>query len=153
MAEDRLPIMHRMIVADSERERKAALDTLHGMQMTDFEGIFSNMRGLPVIIRLLDPPLHEFLPKEADLKEQLVELENNGKGITIEADGLRKMLIKVESLRESNPMMGFPRMPSRDCVSRDLFHAGACDLRCLDARSQGRFRPASGDHDSAGRID
>ena len=107
MAEDRLPIMHRMIVADSERERKAALDTLHGMQMTDFEGIFRNMRGLPVIIRLLDPPLHEFLPKEADLKEQLVELENNGKGITIEADGLRKMLIKVESLRESNPMMGF----------------------------------------------
>lgn len=107
MAEERLPIMHRMIVADSERERKAALDTLHGMQMADFEGIFRNMKGLPVIIRLLDPPLHEFLPKEEELKEQLLELEKNGKGITIEADALRKMLIKLDSLKEANPMMGF----------------------------------------------
>ena len=62
MAEDRLPVVREMILADDEDGRRAALDRLLPMQQADFEGIFEAMAGLPVTIRLLDPPLHEFLP-------------------------------------------------------------------------------------------
>ena len=62
---DRLPVVQEMILADSEAGRRAALDRLLPFQQADFEGIFEAMAGLPVTIRLLDPPLHEFLPDEA----------------------------------------------------------------------------------------
>ena len=60
--DERLPVMQEMILADSEAGRRAALDRLLPFQQSDFEGIFEAMAGLPVTIRLLDPPLHEFLP-------------------------------------------------------------------------------------------
>jgi pyruvate,orthophosphate dikinase len=107
MAADRLPVMQRLVVADSYEERVAALDELKVMQKEDFYGILKEMQGLPVIIRLLDPPLHEFMPKERDLEEELAELVAAGKEHSPEADRVRKVMAKVESLKESNPMLGF----------------------------------------------
>ena len=107
MAADRLPVMQRLVVADSYEERVKALDELKVMQKEDFYGILKEMQGLPVIIRLLDPPLHEFMPKERDLEEELAELVAAGKEHSPEADGVRKVMAKVESLKESNPMLGF----------------------------------------------
>ncbi|NLT24978.1 MAG: pyruvate, phosphate dikinase, partial [Syntrophorhabdus sp.] len=69
MATDRLPVMQRLVVADTYEERLEALEELKVMQVEDFYGILKEMHGLPVIIRLLDPPLHEFMPKERDLEE------------------------------------------------------------------------------------
>ncbi|MBL3538308.1 pyruvate, phosphate dikinase [Aminivibrio sp.] len=107
MAADRLPVMQRLVVADSYEERVAALDELKVMQKEDFYGILKEMQGLPVIIRLLDPPLHEFMPKERDLEEELAELVAAGKEHSPEADRVRNVMAKVESLKESNPMLGF----------------------------------------------
>jgi pyruvate, orthophosphate dikinase len=88
MAEDRLPVMREMIMADSERGRREALERILPMQQADFEGIFEAMAGLPVTIRLLDPPLHEFLPS----------LEEAG-------DDLR-LRDRIRVLHEVNPMLG-----------------------------------------------
>ena len=87
MAEDRLPVVRAMILASGEDERRAALEKLLPLQQEDFEGIFEAMAGLPVTIRLLDPPLHEFLPPpdEADSPE---------------------MRRRIRSLQEANPMLG-----------------------------------------------
>jgi pyruvate,orthophosphate dikinase len=87
MAEDRLPIVREMILARDEEERRAALDRLLPMQQSDFEGIFDAMSGLPVTIRLLDPPLHEFLPP---LEEAT-------------SDAMRD---RIRQLQEANPMLG-----------------------------------------------
>ena len=87
MAEDRLPVVREMIMASSEDERRRALDRLLPHQQADFEGIFEAMAGLPVTIRLLDPPLHEFLPPlEEATDEQMRE--------------------RIRALREANPMLG-----------------------------------------------
>ncbi|GAB1487462.1 hypothetical protein MASR2M79_25210 [Aminivibrio sp.] len=107
MAADRLPVMQRLIVADTHEERVEALEELKVMQTEDFYGILKEMAGLPVIIRFLDPPLHEFMPREADLREELDELTAAGKENSPEADHVRKVMAKVESLKESNPMLGF----------------------------------------------
>ncbi len=87
MADDRLPLVRAMILASSEEERRTALDKLLPFQQRDFEGILAAMAGLPVTIRLLDPPLHEFLPslEEADSED---------------------MARRIRALRESNPMLG-----------------------------------------------
>jgi pyruvate,orthophosphate dikinase len=85
--DERLPVMQEMILADSESERRAALDKLLPFQQSDFEGIFEAMAGLPVTIRLLDPPLHEFLPEEADATSD-------------------KLRARIRALHESNPMLG-----------------------------------------------
>ncbi len=87
MAQDRLPVVQRMIMAEDEKGRRAALDQLLPMQQKDFEGIFEAMAGLPVTIRLLDPPLHEFLPDEEHATD----------------DRMRR---RIRALRESNPMLG-----------------------------------------------
>jgi pyruvate,orthophosphate dikinase len=93
----RILAVRRMILADDEAERQRALDGLLPMQRSDFEGIFRAMDGLPVTIRLLDPPLHEFLPHEEDERAELArEL-----GISLAA--LRS---KLEALHEFNPMLG-----------------------------------------------
>ncbi len=102
--EERLPIVQRMILADTSEERTAALDELLPFQRADFEGLFEVMDGLPVIIRLIDPPLHEFLPDICELQEEVVTMRAQG-----ETEGLaeKEALLKdVESLHESNPMMG-----------------------------------------------
>jgi len=85
--DERLPVMQEMIAADSERGRRAALERLLPFQQADFEGIFEAMAGLPVTIRLLDPPLHEFLPDEAHAGDE-------------------RMRARIRALREANPMLG-----------------------------------------------
>src|SRR5881628_914254 len=87
--EDRLPIVQAMIMANTERERQEALDKLLPIQRGDFEGILAAMGDLPVVIRLIDPPLHEFLPKYED---RLLEAE--------------RLLRSVAAMREVNPMLG-----------------------------------------------
>jgi pyruvate,orthophosphate dikinase len=102
--EERLPIVQRMILAKSEEEREKSLDELLPFQRSDFEGIFKAMDGLPVIIRLIDPPLHEFMPDERGLLEQIIEkrVKKETKGLA----ELEELLAAVESMHESNPMMG-----------------------------------------------
>ncbi|HEY6836240.1 MAG TPA: pyruvate, phosphate dikinase, partial [Gaiellaceae bacterium] len=87
MAEERLPVVREMIMAAGEDERRAALDRLLPHQQGDFEGIFEAMAGLPVTIRLLDPPLHEFLPPLEEAKDE-------------------RMRERIRALQESNPMLG-----------------------------------------------
>ena len=110
MGVDRLPVMQKLIVAlgdSDDTERRKALSQLKVMQKEDFMGIFRAMDGLPVIIRLLDPPLHEFLPKEPNVLEALEGLEKAGKGASPEAEAWRKTLTKIHQLHENNPMLGF----------------------------------------------
>lgn len=107
MAAERLPVMKEMIIAGDREERVRALDRLEVMQKEDFRGIFRAMAGKPVTVRLLDPPLHEFLPHEDDLKEQLAALEARGQSLSAEAQEVRKTLYKARSLKEANPMLGF----------------------------------------------
>ena len=87
MAEERLPVVREMIMAADEQERRAALDKLLPMQQGDFEGIFEAMAGLPVTIRLLDPPLHEFLPSAEEATDE-------------------RMRERIAALHETNPMLG-----------------------------------------------
>ncbi|MCL4474438.1 MAG: pyruvate, phosphate dikinase [Actinobacteria bacterium] len=105
MAEDRLPTVRAMILAEDKEERAAALAKLLPMQQGDFEGIFEAMHGLPVTIRLLDPPLHEFLP---DYTELMVELEHAKCTGASEAEiaGKESLAARVRSLKEMNPMLG-----------------------------------------------
>ena len=87
MAEDRLPVVREMIMASGEDERRSALERLLPHQQSDFEGIFEAMAGLPVTIRLLDPPLHEFLPPLEEAKDE-------------------RMRERIKALHETNPMLG-----------------------------------------------
>ncbi|MDR1379188.1 MAG: pyruvate, phosphate dikinase [Synergistaceae bacterium] len=107
MATDRLPVVQELIVADTLDERLVALSRLKVMQKGDFVEIFKAMDGFPVIVRLLDPPLHEFMPKEPTILEGLSELEKKGQANSSEALRLQKTLAKVRQLHESNPMLGF----------------------------------------------
>jgi pyruvate,orthophosphate dikinase len=108
MSADRLPVVQAMILADNVEERKAALDQLLPMQQGDFEGIFAAMNGLPVTIRLLDPPLHEFLPKLEDLLLQQERMKSGtAEAYTAaERQELEKLIRKVRNLHEMNPMLG-----------------------------------------------
>ncbi len=107
MADDRLPVMQEMIIAGDAGSRKEELEKLRPMQKKDFQEIFDAMTGFPVIIRLLDPPLHEFLPNEDELNDYLSDLENTGYKNSEEADKVRKALEMTEKLSETNPMLGF----------------------------------------------
>ncbi|MFW2388249.1 MAG: putative PEP-binding protein, partial [Polyangiales bacterium] len=112
---DRLPTVQRMITTRSPAERREAVDALLPFQRADFAGLFKAMDGLPVIIRLIDPPLHEFLPSFEELTRELADLqiritsartlaeveEITGKLLETQA-----MLGRVTSLKESNPMLG-----------------------------------------------
>jgi pyruvate,orthophosphate dikinase len=104
-AEDRIEHMRAMILADNEKDRRAALKKLLPMQRSDFAGLFKAMDGLPVVIRLLDPPLHEFLPKREDLLVQIARLEES-KPKSPKLKELRTLLHRVEELHEMNPMLG-----------------------------------------------
>jgi pyruvate,orthophosphate dikinase len=105
MEPERLPIVQRMILAKTPKDRKTALDELLPFQRKDFVGIFRAMDGLPVVIRLIDPPLHEFLPKHDELLREVVELEcRSPKSPKLKR--LRTLLAAVESMAEMNPMLG-----------------------------------------------
>ncbi|HCJ79064.1 MAG TPA: pyruvate, phosphate dikinase, partial [Desulfotomaculum sp.] len=105
MAQERLPIVQQMILAADPKERQKALDKLLPMQQTDFYGILKAMAGYPVTIRLLDPPLHEFLPDTEELIEEISRLFYT-KGDQKELKKKEDLLKKVRALAEFNPMLG-----------------------------------------------
>jgi len=105
MAEDRIPLVRAMILSETVEERAEALDKLLPMQRGDFEGIFTAMDGLPVTIRLLDPPLHEFLPSLADVRVALTEMKLKG-APAAEIAKQEELFAKVRAQAEANPMLG-----------------------------------------------
>jgi len=105
MAADRLPAVRRMILAESHEARAEALDEILPMQQADFESIFTAMKGLPVTVRLLDPPLHEFLPNLVEQSLLVQRLELTG-GDASELEAARAPLPQVQRLHELNPMLG-----------------------------------------------
>jgi len=138
----RLPIVQRMILAKDEVVRKAALDELLPYQRADFDGLFAAMDGYPVIIRLIDPPLHEFMPDEEKLLEEVITMRVKG-----ETKGLAEkeaLLEAIRGLHESNPMMGLRgvrlsvEMPLIvEMQVRAIFEAAAdCTLRGVHAKPE-----------------
>ncbi|AQP45841.1 pyruvate, phosphate dikinase [Tessaracoccus flavus] len=105
MAQDRLPAVRRMILAESSEQRAAALEEILPMQQSDFEGVFTAMKGLPVTVRLLDPPLHEFLPNLVEQSLLVQRLEMSG-GDSEELGEAKQTLAQVKRLHELNPMLG-----------------------------------------------
>src|SRR5579883_518083 len=117
-AEDRLPHMQAMILATDEKTRKKALQKLLPMQRKDFAGLFEAMDGFPVVIRTLDPPLHDFLPKRENLMVDIARLPNASikekrelaatykVGVADLKKHLPELLHRVEELHEFNPMLG-----------------------------------------------
>ena len=132
---ERLPIVQRMILSETSQGRTQALNELLPYQRKDFDGLFEAMDGYPVIIRLIDPPLHEFMPDEEKLLEEVITLRIKG-----EADGLAEkehLLTAIKGMHESNPMMGLRgvrlsiAMPEIvEMQVRAIFEAAAdCTLR------------------------
>jgi pyruvate, orthophosphate dikinase len=112
---ERLPVMQRMIMTDSVTERREALEELEPLQRADFLGLFQAMDGLPVIIRLVDPPLHEFLPTFEELTKRITDgkIRLSAAGSLDEVDAIlgrlrndEDLLRRVQALHESNPMLG-----------------------------------------------
>ncbi len=104
-AADRLPIVQQMILADNTEDREKALAKLLPMQRSDFKGLFETMAGFPVTIRLLDPPLHEFLPKREELMVEVAVMQAK-KAPKASIAKKEKLLHRVEELHELNPMLG-----------------------------------------------
>lgn len=102
--QERLPIVQRMILSETSEQRTKELDKLLPYQRADFEGLFEAMDGYPVIIRLIDPPLHEFLPSEETLLEEVITMRVKGETKGLEEK--EQLLSTVRALHESNPMMG-----------------------------------------------
>ena len=139
---ERLPIVQRMILAKSVEARGEELDQLLPFQRSDFAGILEAMSGYPVIIRLIDPPLHEFLPSADALEEEIIKLRLanladyvSGKPLVKEIQKLVDLKAEVEKLHESNPMMGLRgvrlsiMMPQVvEMQVRAIFEA-ACDVK------------------------
>ncbi len=103
--QDRLPVVQEMILARDDATRQAALDRLLPVQTEDFRGILRAMQGLPVVIRLIDPPLHEFLPSLEDLLVEVTELRVKGDN-PAELKRKEEMLAQVQAMHEQNPMLG-----------------------------------------------
>ena len=132
-AEDRIPIMQEMILARTRVDREAALSKLLPMQRDDFKGLYREMKGYPVTIRLLDPPLHEFLPKREELMVEVTKLELIHADRSI-IEEKKRLLERVEELHEFNPMLGlrgcrlgiyYPEITRMQ--ARAIFEA-ACDV-------------------------
>jgi len=131
--EKKLPHMRAMILANTEKDRRAALKKLLPLQRSDFAGVFRAMDGFPVTIRTLDPPLHEFLPRREDLMVEIAVLEET-KPKASKLKELRTLLRRVEELHEFNPMLGhrgcrlgitYPEIT--EMQARAIFEA-ACDV-------------------------
>ncbi|MBV9055922.1 MAG: pyruvate, phosphate dikinase [Candidatus Eremiobacteraeota bacterium] len=144
MQQERLPIVHQMILAVTAGERAKALEQLLPFQRDDFGGILKAMEGLPVTIRLLDPPLHEFLPSLEQLLVETTELRLTKGTDAPDYRAKSAMLRRVQQLHEQNPMLGlrvcrlgivFPEI--YEMQVRAIFEA-ACDLKArgIDARPE-----------------
>ena len=116
--------IREMIVADTKESREKALAKLLPFQRDDFAGLFREMKGRPVTIRLLDPPLHEFL-SEHHLHEQPELAEKLAKQLGVSAEAIER---RVEESQRDEPHAGPPRLPAGDRLSRDHRHAGAGHL-------------------------
>jgi len=116
-ATDRLPIVQEMILAESTEERQAAIDRLLPIQRADFKGIFKAMRGLPVTVRLMDPPLHEFLPTTAQLELEIAHLHH-----------LRDSLKAVEELPETLKLLS-PKLYQQYADGLDKLSRGMEDFK------------------------
>jgi pyruvate, orthophosphate dikinase len=103
---DRILQFVNMIMAENENDRRQALAELEPLQRSDFKAILREMKGLPVTIRLLDPPLHEFLPKEEELMQKIFELKSSDRTKASEISNLENILHRVHELSEINPMLG-----------------------------------------------
>jgi pyruvate,orthophosphate dikinase len=151
--EGRIEAVREMILADDEAGRKVALAKLLPMQTEDFIGIFEAMDGLPVTIRTLDPPLHEFLPSRMELQEELLDLKLSLKGAeTLDKINaiIKKIMVdeelseKVEALHEFNPMLGlrgcrlgilYPELT--EMQAKAIFEAACiCKKKGVDARPE-----------------
>ena len=150
MAEDRQPKMRAMIMASTEDDRREALAELLPLQQEDFEGLFEAMAGLPVTIRLLDPPLHEFLKNLPDLRAQV---ERARIECTDDLEQLERTLARVEEIHEENPMLG-----TRGCrlgiLMPEIYEMQVeAIMRAAKAvRSATDDAPHVGDHDPARRL-
>jgi pyruvate,orthophosphate dikinase len=102
---ERVALVREMIMADTKEDRQKALDKLLPMQRKDFKGLLKAMHGKPVQIRLLDPPLHEFMPREVDVVTEIFEMEK-AKAPRKEIDAKKFILTKVRRIQEANPMIG-----------------------------------------------
>src|SRR3954464_1409508 len=132
-ATDRIAHMRTMIMAYTEKERRIALRKLLPMQRADFAGVFRAMDGYPVTIRLLDPPLHEFLPKREELMVEIAQLELTGRD-PAKLEEQRRLLARVEELHEFNPMLGLRgcrlgiTMPEITRMQARAIMEAACEL-------------------------
>ncbi len=104
MATERQPLMRALIMAESPDQRREALEGLLPLQQSDFEGIFAAMEGLPVTVRLLDPPLHEFMPRAEDLARELEQARGEEDEAAVAR--IEPILDRVHALSETNPMLG-----------------------------------------------
>lgn len=105
-SEDRIPVVQEMILADSTEERQQALDKLLPFQRADFRALFEVMDGLPVTIRTLDPPLHEFLPDKREIENEIEELDKADEHYDETLARKKKILQRIDELKEINPMLG-----------------------------------------------
>ncbi len=105
-AEERIPIVQEMILADSPEERQMALEKLLSFQKKDFKKILDVMKGLPVTIRTLDPPLHEFLPRKEEIQAKIEELDPKSEDYEEDLAKLNKIIRRIDELTELNPMLG-----------------------------------------------
>ena len=144
---ERVEAVQQMIFAEMEAEEQAAYDVLLPLQREDFVGIFRAMSGLPVTVRLLDPPLHEFLPNQVDLAVEVALGEERGEDVTEQ----KRVLQKVNELHEMNPMLGLRGVRLGIVKPGPLRDAGPRHLRGSSPGEEGRPRPAGRDHDPAGR--
>jgi pyruvate,orthophosphate dikinase len=143
MEEDRLPIVRAMIMATTTGERERHLSRLLPIQRGDFHGILRAMHGLPVVIRLIDPPLHEFLPNYEELVAETTELRVSGRDPARLAE-LESVKTRVEQLREANPMLGLRGVrlsilyPEITRMQVRAIMEAACDLKRqgIDARPE-----------------
>jgi pyruvate,orthophosphate dikinase len=112
LGQERVAAVQQMIFADTPEEEQSAYDKLLPLQREDFVGIFRAMDGVPVTVRLLDPPLHEFLPNQVDLAVAVTRAEDSGEDVVVLRDQripleqARNLLRKVNELHEANPMLG-----------------------------------------------
>lgn len=139
---ERLPIVQRMILAGPGAERNQALDELLPYQRKDFDGLFEAMDGYPVIIRLIDPPLHEFMPDEEKLLEEVITMRVKGETAGIEDK--ENLLNSIKGMHESNPMMGLRGVRLSISIPeivemqvRAIFEAAAdCTLRGITVKPE-----------------
>ena len=145
---ERRQLVENLIIAEDEAGQEDALAALLPLQRDDFRGILEAMDGLPVTIRLIDPPLHEFLPDYTELSVK-VALDEEADS---EDEHDQRLLEAVKRLHEQNPMLGL-RGVRLGIVIPGLFRdAGAGDPGGGGRADHGRWRPAAGDHDPAGRL-